>query len=118
VHLFTPTGGLGINTGMDDTANLAWKLAAVLQGWGGPSLPDTYEAERKPVAICNTNIAKGYSQSLGRMIILDGIEDDGKAGDRQRALFSAQLLGTQTYRATLGCFRDTLIRIFARTRSL
>ncbi len=94
-HLFTPTGGLGMNTGIDDTANLAWKLAAVLQGWGDPSLPDTYEAERKPVAIRNTNIARGYSQSLGRMIIPDGIEDDGEAGDRQRALFSAQLAETQ-----------------------
>ncbi len=40
VHLFTPTGGFGMNTGIDDTANLAWKLAATLQGWGGPHLLD------------------------------------------------------------------------------
>jgi len=45
-HLFTPTGGLGMNTGVDDAANLAWKLAAVLQGWGGPELLASYEAER------------------------------------------------------------------------
>ena len=38
VHLFTPTGGFGMNTGIDDAANLSWKLAAVLQGWGGPNL--------------------------------------------------------------------------------
>ena len=37
-HLFTPTGGFGMNTGMDDASNLAWKLAAVVQGWGGPRL--------------------------------------------------------------------------------
>ena len=35
VHLFTPTGGFGMNTGVDDAANLAWKLAAMVQGWGG-----------------------------------------------------------------------------------
>src|SRR6185295_10671040 len=37
-HLFTPTGGFGLNTGIDDIANLAWKLAAVVQGWGGDKL--------------------------------------------------------------------------------
>ena len=40
VHLFTPTGGFGMNTGIDDAANLAWKLAAMVQGWGGPRLLD------------------------------------------------------------------------------
>ena len=37
-HLFTPTGGFGLNTGIDDVANLSWKLAAVLHGWGGDRL--------------------------------------------------------------------------------
>jgi 2-polyprenyl-6-methoxyphenol hydroxylase-like FAD-dependent oxidoreductase len=39
VHLFTPTGGFGMNTGIDDAANLGWKLAAVVQGWGGSRPP-------------------------------------------------------------------------------
>ena len=95
VHLFTPTGGLGMNTGMEDAANLAWKLAALLQGWGGPVLVDSYEAERKPIAVRNTGIARGYSQSLGRMAIPEGIEDQGGTGNRQRALFSRQLADTQ-----------------------
>ena len=38
VHLFTPTGGFGMNTGMDDASNLAWKLAAMVQGWAGANL--------------------------------------------------------------------------------
>ena len=38
VHLFTLTGGFGMNTGIDDAANLAWKLAAMVQGWGGRGL--------------------------------------------------------------------------------
>jgi len=94
-HLFTPTGGLGMNTGIEDAANLAWKLAAVLQGWGGPGLIESYEAERKSIAIRNTGIARGYSQSLGRMLIPVGIEEDGEAGERQRAAFSRQLSETQ-----------------------
>ncbi len=49
-HLTTPMGGLGMNCGIADVHNLAWKLAAVLRGWGGPRLLDSYQAERRPVA--------------------------------------------------------------------
>jgi putative polyketide hydroxylase len=50
-HIVPPTGGLGANTGIQDAHNLAWKLAAVLQGQAGPSLLDTYHAERRPVGL-------------------------------------------------------------------
>ncbi|MGD3112035.1 FAD-dependent monooxygenase [Streptomyces sp. YGL11-2] len=43
-----PTGGFGGSTGIQDAHNLAWKLAAVLNGWAGPGLLDTYDAERRP----------------------------------------------------------------------
>jgi 2-polyprenyl-6-methoxyphenol hydroxylase-like FAD-dependent oxidoreductase len=43
VHLFTPTGGFGMNTGVDDAANLGWKIAALIGGWGGPNLLSSYE---------------------------------------------------------------------------
>lgn len=49
-HQFMPTGGYGMNSGVADAANLGWKLAALVQGWGGPALLDSYEAERRPVA--------------------------------------------------------------------
>ena len=52
-HTFPPTGGLGLNTGVQDAHNLAWKLAAVIDGRGGPDLLDTYEQERQPVARIN-----------------------------------------------------------------
>ncbi|MDH6679118.1 2-polyprenyl-6-methoxyphenol hydroxylase-like FAD-dependent oxidoreductase [Rhodococcus sp. LBL1] len=52
-HQFPPTGGLGMNTGLADADNLAWKLAAVVQGWAPESLLDTYESERRPVAVSN-----------------------------------------------------------------
>lgn len=62
-HRFPPTGGLGLNTGVVDAQNLAWKLAAVLKREAGEALLDTYEAERRPVAEANcqqslTNAAK------------------------------------------------------------
>lgn len=48
-HSHPPYGGYGINTGFEDARDLVWKLAAVLQGWGGKALLDSYEAERRPV---------------------------------------------------------------------
>ncbi|MFE7153775.1 FAD-dependent monooxygenase [Streptomyces sp. NPDC057636] len=48
-HVHTPAGGQGMNTGLQDAANLGWKLAAVVDGRAGQSLLDTYEAERHPV---------------------------------------------------------------------
>ncbi len=65
VHLFTPTGGFGMNTGVDDASNLAWKLAALVQGWGGPDLVATFEIERKPIAERNTKAARDFAITLG-----------------------------------------------------
>ncbi|MFF0642102.1 FAD-dependent oxidoreductase [Streptomyces tendae] len=49
-HEMSPTGAFGSNTGIQDAHNLAWKLAAVLEGWAGEGLLDTYDMERRPVA--------------------------------------------------------------------
>ncbi|GAA1555322.1 FAD-dependent monooxygenase [Dactylosporangium maewongense] len=48
-HVHSPAGGLGMNTGLQDAANLSWKLAAVAQGWAPDGLLDTYQSERHPV---------------------------------------------------------------------
>jgi len=48
-HQYIPTGGYGMNTGIGDAYGLAWMLAAVLHGWGGPALLEAYKAERMPV---------------------------------------------------------------------
>lgn len=48
-HVHSPAGGQGMNTGIQDAANLGWKLAATVQGWAPPGLLDTYHAERYPV---------------------------------------------------------------------
>jgi 2-polyprenyl-6-methoxyphenol hydroxylase-like FAD-dependent oxidoreductase len=54
-HRFPPTGGFGLNTGVQDAHNLAWKLARVLDGAAPATLLDSYERERKPVAQSNTD---------------------------------------------------------------
>jgi len=48
-HVHSPAGGQGMNTGIQDAANLSWKLAATVQGWASDGLLDTYQAERHPV---------------------------------------------------------------------
>jgi 2-polyprenyl-6-methoxyphenol hydroxylase-like FAD-dependent oxidoreductase len=64
-HLTSPTGGFGMNMGIGDAVDLAWKLEAVLRGWGGAKLLDSYGIERRPVAIRNVNEATG---NLKRML--------------------------------------------------
>ena len=84
VHLFTPQGGFGMNTGIDDVANLSWKLAALVQGWGGPNLLPSYAAERRPVAIRNTTAAQQMARRAGVVPIRDDIEDSTSAGEQAR----------------------------------
>lgn len=52
-HSFPPTGGLGLNSGLADVHNIAYKIAAVTQGWARPKLLETYTEERMPVAMIN-----------------------------------------------------------------
>ncbi|MEU1078924.1 FAD-dependent monooxygenase [Streptomyces sp. NPDC005908] len=61
-HEMSPTGAFGSNTGIQDAHNLAWKLAAVLGGWAGPGLLDTYDRERRPVAEATS--ARASSRSV------------------------------------------------------
>ncbi len=64
VHLVIPTGGLGMNGGVGDAVDLAWKLVATLRGWGGPNLLASYEMERRQVG--ERNVAASRYASLGR----------------------------------------------------
>ena len=84
VHLFTPTGGFGMNTGIDDAANLGWKLAAMVQGWGGPRLLATYASERRPIAFRNTGMAKRFSRELGAAPTEPEMLEDTEAGAAAR----------------------------------
>ena len=62
VHLVIPTGGLGMNTGVGDAIDLSWKLAATLQGWGGPRLLASYEIERRQIGERNVEASRHASR--------------------------------------------------------
>jgi 2-polyprenyl-6-methoxyphenol hydroxylase-like FAD-dependent oxidoreductase len=87
-HLMSPTGGFGMNTGIQDAVDLGWKLSATIQGWAGSSLLRSYEIERRPVAVRNVTEA---SSNLGRMLSTrqrlppPEIFQAGAAGDASRA---------------------------------
>jgi 2-polyprenyl-6-methoxyphenol hydroxylase-like FAD-dependent oxidoreductase len=86
-HLMSPTGGFGMNTGIQDAADLGWKLAACVHGWGGREMLRSYQVERRPVAVRNVNEA---SSNLGRMLSTRNrkpppeIFEPGPAGDAAR----------------------------------
>ena len=65
-HEMPPTGGFGLNTGVQDTHNLAWKLAAVLHGQAADPLLDTYHPERQPLGMAITQTSLENSLSMGR----------------------------------------------------
>ena len=79
-----PTGGLGYNTAVEDAVNLGWKLAAVLKGRAGPGLLESYEAERRPLALRNIAYARRFADSLGLYAPVPEIEDDTPAGEAAR----------------------------------
>lgn len=102
VHLFTPTGGFGMNTGIDDIANLSWKLAAVLQGWGGDRLLASYEAERLPIALRNTDAARQLTASIGETDVDPAIEQDTPTGMAARQAAGAMLARFREQFASIG----------------
>ncbi|MFC5063648.1 FAD-dependent monooxygenase [Actinomycetospora atypica] len=83
-HLNPPFGGHGMNTGFGDAVDLGWKLAAVLQGWGGPALLDSYEAERRPVQDRVIRAAAENMRTLSIDLLDDDLDRDTPAGDTAR----------------------------------
>jgi len=91
-HLFTPTGGLGYNTAVDDAINLSWKLAHVIKGLAPETLLDSYEKERKPLAMRNTGYARRFADSVGLFGARPELEEETPEGMAARAE-AAQRLG-------------------------
>ncbi|MBC7380822.1 MAG: FAD-dependent oxidoreductase, partial [Burkholderiaceae bacterium] len=91
VHLFTPTGGLGYNTAVEDAVNLGWKIAHVVQGRAPESLLASYELERKPLAERNTGYAKRFADSVGLFAATPELEADTPAGTQAREAAASYL---------------------------
>lgn len=102
VHLFTPTGGFGMNTGIDDASNLAWKLAAMVQGWGGGDLLASYQIERMPIALRNTDAARKLTANIGETDVDPEIEQDTPTGEAARRAAGAMLANFSEQFASIG----------------
>ncbi len=108
-HRFPPTGGFGMNTGVQDVHNLAWKLAAVLHGWASPALLDSYEAERRPVGQFNADQslknsrrmpAPGGGHEPGSPLAM--IEEDSPAGAGVREMIAGGIGQTREHFSATG----------------
>ena len=95
-HLHPPFGGYGMNMGVADAADLGWKLAAVLQGWGGPVLLDSYEVERRPVHVEVMDEAVANHAVLGGQLYREGLEDDTPEGAQVREALGRRIVETKT----------------------
>ncbi|KUN04357.1 hypothetical protein AQI96_37235 [Streptomyces canus] len=94
-HLNPPFGGHGLNTGIGDAVDLGWKLAAVLDGWGGPELLDSYASERRPVQDRVIAEATANMKALPADLVSPDLEADGWAGDRARAVAGSRIQATK-----------------------
>jgi 2-polyprenyl-6-methoxyphenol hydroxylase-like FAD-dependent oxidoreductase len=91
-----PTGGFGLNTGVQDVHNLVWKLAAVLRGVAGASLLATYHDERQPIGRIITEQSLNNSVSMGRL----GGQTSGTAIARPEYLNEQGMIFGASYTST------------------
>lgn len=87
-HRFPPSGGMGMNTGIQDAHNLVWKIAGVENGWAKPSLLESYEEERRPVAQNNSDQSLVNAFKMLELAVALGISNDLEVS---RASFRATL---------------------------
>jgi len=83
-HLNPPFGGHGLNTGLGDAVDLGWKLAAALDGWGGPALLDSYQLERRPIQERVIREATANMAVTSPELLADNLDDDDAGGQRAR----------------------------------
>ena len=102
-HLFTPTGGFGMNTGVSDAVELAWRLQAMLEGWGGPRLLDSYDRERRPIGRRNTaEAADCFDRLFAAMGHGDELDAETPEGEALRAALGADLKDQEKLIASSG----------------
>ncbi len=112
-HLHPPFGGFGMNMGVADGADLGWKIAATLEGWGGPLLLDSYEAERRGIHEEVIAAAAANHSVLSNDFWTDGLEDPGEEGQRLRAVAGDKIVAAKkrefhTLGTVLGgCYADS-----------
>ncbi|MDX3713205.1 FAD-dependent monooxygenase [Streptomyces europaeiscabiei] len=83
-HLLWPKGGFGANTRIGDAVDLGWKLAATLQGWGDMALLDSYEQERRPIAVRNVTEASSSWRADAQLVPDPVLDHTDAVGERVR----------------------------------
>lgn len=100
-HLWVPYAGYGMNAGLADAANLAWHLAAQLEGWAAPQALSAYEKERHPISEQVSRFAMNHAHAMSqrRRQIPENLEEDSPAGQAARTEFGQDLydLNVQQY---------------------
>jgi 2-polyprenyl-6-methoxyphenol hydroxylase-like FAD-dependent oxidoreductase len=84
-HLTSPFGGFGMNMGIGDAADLGWKIPAVIEGWGGPRLLDTYSIERREVCKFIIQGSAHNNKVWGKALVRPFMEEDSDRGEQARA---------------------------------
>lgn len=112
-HMHPPFGGFGMNMGIGDAVDLGWKLSAVLNGWGGAALLDSYERERRPVHVHVMGEATANHNLMSNALLEDEIEADTEQGENARRhaglrIQSGKLTEFYTLGTILGdCYSDS-----------
>jgi 2-polyprenyl-6-methoxyphenol hydroxylase-like FAD-dependent oxidoreductase len=88
-HSFPPTGGLGLNSGLADVHNLAYKIAAVHHGWGTDSILDSYKTDRRPVAIVNSTQSVKNGKKIFGLLKTLGTAGTSDLTEARRNLYEA-----------------------------
>ena len=85
-HVWVPYAGYGMNAGLADAANLAWLLAAALDGWGAPGILDAYACERQPITEQVSHFAMNHAHAMAKQrgAVPEEIEDDTPQGEAAR----------------------------------
>jgi 2-polyprenyl-6-methoxyphenol hydroxylase-like FAD-dependent oxidoreductase len=92
VHVMVPTGGFGANTGIGDAVDLGWKLDAVLSGWGGEHLLDSYVPERRPVARRSIDAALNNYKGWTPKTSMEKLHEESTEGAELRATVGRELI--------------------------
>jgi hypothetical protein len=95
-HLNPPFGGHGLNTGIGDSVDLGWKLAATIDGWAGPGVLDSYQAERVPLHRRVIDEAVANMSTLSPELLGDDLTDPGPRGQEARARAASRIQDTKS----------------------
>ena len=95
-HLVSPFGGFGMNASIGDSADLSWKLAAAIQGWGGQKLLDSYCSERRSIFAWIQQLCEESTKHVGPTYVREGMEEDSPRGEAIRNELGQSIIGAKS----------------------